>query len=317
MIPNILRERTPQREVDLVDGLFLRLVRVIPSKRARAFERWIRGREEARRLRLADCVLASWAKCGRTWLRVMLAHYYEREYGLDPVGLLDFDNLHRQNPRVPRVFFTHGNYLRDFTRHHDSKVDFYEKKVLLLVRDPRDVAVSQFFQWKYRMPLWKKKLNSSAVAADPSIFEFVMARDYGLPTIIDFLNGWAADASRIRSLRVVRYEDMRADPIRVLSEVLEYLGTAAEHERVAAAVDFAQFDNLKKLETQRAFPGPRLAPSDPHNPDSYKVRRGKVGGYRDYFDDVQLAVIDRLTRTTLSPFFGYPATHSTERLACR
>lgn len=300
-----MRERTSQTDVDLVDGLFLRFVRAIPSGRARTFERWIRGREEARRLRLADCVLASWAKSGRTWLRVMLAHYYEHEYGLASVGLLDFDNLHRQNPRVPTVFFTHGNYLRDFTRHHDSKVDFYDKKVLLLVRDPRDVAVSQFFQWKYRMPLWKKRLNSSAAEADRSIFEFVMARDYGLPTIIEFLNGWAQEASHIRSLRVVRYEDMRADPRRVLIDVLEYLGTTVTRERVAAAVDFARFDNLKKLETDRAFPGPRLAPGDPRNPDSYKVRRGKVGGYRDYFDDGQLDAIDRLMRTTLSPFYQY------------
>jgi hypothetical protein len=305
MIASITRARTPQRDVELVDGLFLRLVRVIPSERARAFERWIRGREEARRLRLADCVLASWAKSGRTWLRVMLAHYYEHEYGLAPVGLLDFDNLHRQNRQVPKVFFTHGNYLRDFTRHHDSKVDFYDKKVLLLVRDPRDVAVSQFFQWKYRMPDWKKKLNSSPVAADRSIFEFVLARDYGLPTIIDFLNGWAEEAPSIRALRIVRYEDMRTDPVRALTNVLEYLGTAPTQERVAAAVDFARFDNLRKLETGRAFPGPRLSPGDPDNPDSYKVRRGKVGGYRDYFDDDQLAVIDRLTRTTLSPLYGY------------
>ena len=167
------------------------------------------------------------------------------------------------------------------------------------------------------MPVWKKQLNSSTVSADSSMFDFVMARDYGLPTIIEFLNGWAAEAPRIRSLRVVRYEDMRTDPGRVLGEILEYLGTTVTPERVAAAVDFARFDNLKALETQRAFPGPRLAPSDPQNPDSYKVRRGKVGGYRDYFDDGQLAVIDQLTSTRLSPFYGYTASDSTSSLAGR
>ena len=33
--------------------------------------------------------------------------------------------------------------------HFDSKIDFYGKKVLMLVRDPRDVAVSQFFHWRF------------------------------------------------------------------------------------------------------------------------------------------------------------------------
>jgi hypothetical protein len=30
-------------------------------------------------------------------------------------------------------------------------------------------------------------------------------------------------------------------------------------------------------------PSDRLRPADPANPDSLRVRRGRVGGYRDYF----------------------------------
>jgi hypothetical protein len=44
---------------------------------------------------------------------------------------------------------------------------------------------------------------------------------------------------------------------------------------------------------------------DRSNPDSYKVRRAKVGGYRDYFEDDQLARIDALVQSSLSPVFGY------------
>ena len=47
---------------------------------------------------------------------------------------------------------------------------------------------------------------------------------------------------------------------------------------------------LKKLETKKAFRGSRLIPGDKNNPDSFKVRRAKVGGYRDYFDDRQIAI---------------------------
>jgi hypothetical protein len=44
---------------------------------------------------------------------------------------------------------------------------------------------------------------------------------------------------------------------------------------------------------------------DRSNPDSYKVRRAKVGGYRDYFEDDQLADMDALVNSSLSPMFGY------------
>ena len=41
------------------------------------------------------------------------------------------------------------------------------------------------------------------------------------------------------------------------------------------------------------------------NPDSFKVRRAKVGGYRDYFDEEQAAAIDALMAARQAPLFGY------------
>jgi hypothetical protein len=48
-----------------------------------------------------------------------------------------------------------------------------------------------------------------------------------------------------------------------------------------------------------------MAPRDRSNPNSYKVRRAKVGGYRDYFDDQQVEQIEALVSARLLPFFGY------------
>ena len=83
----------------------------------------------------------------------------------------------------------------------------------MLVRDPRDIAVSQYFQWKYRMRPLKKMLNDyPAHGADVSIFDFVMNPDVGLPEIIAFLEMWERELPRVAGSLVVRYEDMRADP---------------------------------------------------------------------------------------------------------
>jgi hypothetical protein len=35
------------------------------------------------------------------------------------------------------------------------------------------------------------------------------------------------------------------------------------------------------------------------------VRRAKVGGYRDYFEEHEIAAIEELIQVTLAPSFGY------------
>ncbi len=238
----------------------------------------------------------------------MLSRYYQIRYDLSEKNFLEFDNLHAENPDIPKILFSHGNYIRDYTNNWGTKADFYDKKIILLVRDPRDVAVSQYFQWKFRMRPAKKRLNDyPAHGEDVSVFEFVMNRDAGLRRTVDFFNGWAGEISQIRNIMVVRYEDMRTDPEGVLKEVVDFLGAPGSAAQVKEAVAFAAYENMKKLEEKNAFAssGRRLVPGDRKNPDSFKVRRAKVGGYRDYFDDDQLIEIDRFVRDSLSPIYRY------------
>jgi hypothetical protein len=62
---------------------------------------------------------------------------------------------------------------------------------------------------------------------------------------------------------------------------------------------------MRRLEVEGAALGSRLRPSDPENPDSFKVRRAKVGGFRDYFSLAELDVIDTLVKKDLSTIFKY------------
>jgi hypothetical protein len=290
--------------------LAVRLATPLGPRRRRALERWLRGREQASKLRRADAVIVSYGKAGRTWLRVMLSGFYQRLYGLPARSLLGFDNFHRRDARIPRIFFTHDNYIADYTGHRDSKCDFYDKKVVLLVRSPQDTAVSQYFQWKHRMRPGKKQLNDYPEhGAEVPIFDFVMRPGAGLPKIVDFMNLWAAEAPRLRAFLLVRYEDMRRDPAEQLRRIAEFLGSPADDDAIRAAVDFASVENMRSMEQRRVFwlSGGRMTPRDKSNPDSYKVRRAKVGGYRDYFDEEQTTRIDELVRSKLSPSFGYAA----------
>ena len=177
---------------------------LLPAEKAIALDRWRRGKEEYRKNQLSDYVFASYGKSGRTWIRVMLTRYYQQTYALPERLLMGFDNFHKLNSKVPRIFFTHDNYLRTFTGNTDSKKDFYGKKVVLLVRRPQDVAVSQFFQWKYRMRPEKMAINQYPEAGtEVSLYDFVMDPGCGLPDIIDFLNLWAEELPNIEHLLVM------------------------------------------------------------------------------------------------------------------
>jgi sulfotransferase family protein len=270
-------------------------------------ERYIRGRADWRRLRNAHYVVVSFGKSGRTWLRVMLSRYYQLRYSLPPNSMLIHDNLHLLNQQVPIFSFTHDNYLSDYTGNHRSKADYYDRSVILMVRDPRDTAVSQYFQWKHRMKVRKKVINSYP-RQDVAMLDFLLDEAVGLPKIIRFMNDWAADLCRIAQHKLVRYEDLRTDTPRILCELLHFLGQDPTRDELFDCIEYASIENMRQLELSKAgqqLGGTRLQPGNASNPDSYKVRRAQVGGYRDYFGPGELTAIDSLVRSRLSPLFHY------------
>lgn len=271
-------------------------------------ERVVRGKEQFKKLNQADFVIVSFGKSGRTWLRMMISRVYQLKYGIAHRHLIGFDNLHRKNNAIPSIFFTHDNYLKDYTGNTDNKSDYYDKKVILLVRHPADVAVSQYFQWRHRMKPKKKAINDYPLdGEDISLDEFVMKHPAGLTKVIDFLNVWAAEKDAIGNLLIVRYEDLKQSPETTLSGVMDFLDSPASHQTIAEAVEFSSFENMKKMESSNTFrlSGGRMKPGDKDNPDSYKVRKGEVGGYRQYFSIEQTYLIDEQIDRRLSTVYGY------------
>jgi hypothetical protein len=63
---------------------------------------------------------------------------------------------------------------------------------------------------------------------------------------------------------------------------------------------------MQKLEAARAFDSNILHPGDVRDPESFKVRRGKVGGYREYLsaEDQRFA---GAAMAELDSRFGYNA----------
>jgi len=280
-----------------------------PQAEVLAAERKLRGKEQYNTLQKADLVFVSFGKSGRTWLRVMISHLFRLMYGLPENALLSFDNFHNMNRAIPKTFFTHDNYIKDYMGNFDHKAPFYNKRVVLMARDPRDVAVSQFFQWKFRLKPNKVLINNyPSRDTDISLYDFVMGDAGGsMAEVVEYLNVWAAELDKMEHFHLLRYEDLRAQPQEQLTELLTFMNVKATAEHVAGAVEYSSYENMKKMESSEQFrlAGGRMMPTDKDNPDSYKVRRAKVGGYRDYFSDEEVAAIDTRLRETLAPMFGY------------
>lgn len=286
----------------------LRLIRLLPLEARRRIERWFRGWEDAEKLAIADLVVISFGKSGRTWLRVMMSRFYQLTYGLEKEEMLGFDNLHRREPRIPRILFTHDNFLKDYTGHSDSKIDYQGKRIVLLVRNPKDVAVSLFFQWKHRMRPAKKLINRYPTpGTEVSLYDFVMSDQWGLPRVINFLNLWAEEAPKFDDLLIVRYEDMRANPETEFGRIMTFIGASVAEEVIRDVVEYASVENMRKQEESNdsRIAGSRMKPGQGGVRDSYKVRRAKVGGYRDYFSPEQIETIDALVESTLASDYRY------------
>lgn len=269
-----------------------------------AVERWLRGREECMRLDRSDAVIVSYEKSGRTWLRVLLSRFYQQRHDLPEDRLLQYDKLHRLNAAVPVVTFTHDRHVNHYAGRADHR-HYDHKPLVLLVRDPRDVAVSLYFQWRHRVDLHNRHLDEMPMNDDTSLFEFVMRPESGMPAIIAFMNRWLVRGRALPGLVMYRYEDLRADPEPRFLELLRTLGAAPTAEEVAATVAYADFEQMRERERRGESSDGRLSAGDVDNPDSFKARRAKVGGYRDYFDAEQLDAIDGVMHATLDPSFGY------------
>jgi hypothetical protein len=103
----------------------------------------------------------------------------------------------------------------------------------------------------------------------------------------------------------VRYEDLRAEPVATLGRITELMGESFSGAELREAVRFASFDNLRALEGQGFFKQGGLTLRNPRDPESFKVRRGKVGGFRDYFSPEQVQELEALMEARLDPEFGY------------
>jgi hypothetical protein len=234
----------------------------------------------ARQLSGGDALLVSIPKSGRTWVRTFLCAYFCEKIG-QPFTLEP-----EQYKGVPRVIYTHDLF------EQRTKADRWDKvrgkylipqrerarlPIILLARDPRDTFVSLYVQLTRRTketPNELKKKSTAELLRDPA---------FGIASIVEVMNSWLAEWSGGKNFLLLRYETLRADPAPGFRKVLRFLGEQSVPEKpFAQALAFSDFGQMKKMESAGAFASKILRAGDERDPESFKVRRGQVGGYAEY-----------------------------------
>jgi hypothetical protein len=266
--------------------------------------------------RNVDVYLISYPKCGRTWLRLMIGRAISYHFHLpESEDVLFLKSRAKLHPDVPTIAIVHDDrpMLKAPDELEPSKKKFEHKKVVLLVRDPRDVIVSSYFEMKKRSQIFGDNPYEQRDAHfDGSLSEFINRKQGGFDTILRFYNIWAENRNVPNGFLLVRYEDMKKNPQRELRKVLNFIGLEEISDEVLSeAVAYASFENMRKLEEKGQFESGMLIPADKGDPDSYKTRKGKVGGYQEYLSPHEINILNSKMDATLSDFFGYKSSATT------
>jgi hypothetical protein len=214
-------------------------------------------------------VVVSYPKSGRTWLRVVL-----REAG------------------VPFAF-THdrssGSKARPFEELNLFHKQIYAgKPIVFLFRDPRDTAVSAYF--------WESHRVDNGYAG--SMAEFIRDPLHSVEKIMRFNLAWLEQGLNLPAFLPIAYEEIVTTPAEVVRRILGFVGERLSESMIQKVVANNTFEKMHQREGRGVYrkrnTKDRPRRRDSNDLESYKFRRGKSGGYVDYFSPDDIAYCDRI-----------------------
>lgn len=216
---------------------------------------------------LGKTVLLSYPKSGRTWLRYI------------------FDLLGSDVTFTHAGHGTNNNIGKPFSGLKHSVVG---RKTIFLHRNVLDTAVSFYFQVHRHafVPgafMFERKvvrLQRSNLMPPLDMGEFILHPSWGIENVCKFNRAWGDYFFCRRDTHVVSYEQLREGPELFLPPLLNFVG--ARDYCLADIIQQSSFSAMQAVESEGANEKLRLHGLRDADPESLKVRKGHIRGYRDY-----------------------------------
>ncbi len=220
-----------------------------------------------------DVYLVSYPRSGNTWTRFLVGNL------LFPNDPATFSNI---ESRVAEIYFNPDHVLRRLPRPRllKSHEAFHPRypRVICIVRDPRDVAVSCYHHDV------KARNIPDDYPIDDFIPRFLKAEfDPWWGSWADNVMSWISMRQGRSSFLLLRYEDMKEDPQRELLKIGRFLSGAGFHnldlspQRLAQAVELSSPERMRALEKAEAKHYAQLKETRPDKPF---VRSATAGGWK-------------------------------------
>jgi hypothetical protein len=100
---------------------------------------------------------------------------------------------------------------------------------------------------------------------------------------------WYPALSSFKKYHLVQYEKIRNNPFNEFEKLIEFLEKDVNAQALKRAIEETDFQKMKAEERKGLHGNFELSHSKSNDEESFKVRKGKVGGYIDYLTDSEIA----------------------------
>ena len=234
-----------------------------------------------RGIRDADVFLAAYPKSGMTWLRNLLAAYFlgSADAWMDDIRRVSFrvgrhQSLASYLPSGGRLINTHEPYRPEYRRS------------VLLIRDGRDVAVSEYNFWRHR---YQDKQFSEVEFSD-FLRRFLDGKTNGYGAWHKHVWSWLESPIHLSdTMLIVRYERLREETGQQLKRILQFLEVTPDEEKIRTAIERSSVERMRNAESTR----PKARVKGPF------VRNAKMGSWVDVFSENDLDAFMNLAGATV------------------
>jgi Sulfotransferase domain len=232
--------------------------------------------------RPSDIFIVTYPRSGTTWMQMIL-------YQLTTDGAMDFNHISQKSPFFEVDFCTMGDFNQfpspRILKTHLSSRWFPRQwpcRYICVIRDGRDVAVSSF---NFRQSHFGFKENFFV------FFEqhFIKSRHPEMGSWFQHTSGWL-DRRKDHNILYLSYEDLKTDLQGGLYRIADFCGIEIDPARLPEILHRCSFAFMKQYEDQ--FDPAGTTGAQPVRSGAF-IRKGKSGGWSEYFGPEQQEMFDR------------------------
>jgi len=259
------------------------LVVITPARR-------IKEIQEVHKSRTDDVYIATFPKCGTTWLQQILCILYDYPQGESTDIIHDspwIEHLEQEaidSALSPRVFKTHLKW--KWVPKSDGV------KYIYCYRNPKDVVVSYYKHMKTMEKAYQ--FSGTFEQFVDEVFLPENASENG--SYFNHVAEWMAQKHN-ENIHFLSYEDLSEDFEKAVTGIAKFLNITVSEEMMKRLAKECSFEAMKNNDKVNYSWLNGIV----KDPNSHFMRKGKVGGWKDILGEEQSKKIEEMTNERLIP----------------